>query len=46
MTTRSRTAVERVLAGSEIAELCAETEDDDEWRGLVEDLIRRLSPNA
>ena len=41
--TRARTAVERVLAGSEIAELWAETEDDDEWRGLVEDLIRRLS---
>ncbi|MDF2735197.1 MAG: hypothetical protein K0S97_1820 [Chloroflexota bacterium] len=40
---RARTAVERVLAGSEIAELWAETEDDDEWRGLVEDLIRRLS---
>ena len=32
--------------GSEIAELWAETEDDDEWRGLVEDLIRRLSPDA
>jgi len=43
---RARTAVERVLAGSEIAELWAETEDDDEWRGLVEDLIRRLSADA
>ena len=43
---RARTAVERVLAGSEVAELWAETEDDDEWRGLVEDLIRRLSADA
>jgi len=43
---RARTAVERVLAGSEIAELWGETEDDDEWRGLVEDLIRRLSADA
>lgn len=41
--TRARTAVERVLAGSEVAELWAETDDDDEWRGLVEDLIRRLT---
>ena len=43
---RARTAVERVLAGSEVAELWAETDDEDEWRGLVEDLIRRLSPDA
>ncbi len=43
---RARSAVERVLAGSEIAELWGETEDDDEWRGRVEDLVRRLSPNA
>ena len=40
---RARTAVERVLAGSEVAELWAETDDDDEWRALVEDLIRRLT---
>jgi hypothetical protein len=40
---RARTAVERVLAGSEVAELWGETDDDDEWRGLVQDLIRRLT---
>jgi hypothetical protein len=40
---RARTAVERALAGSEIAELWGETDDEDEWRGLVQDLIRRLS---
>src|SRR5687768_18088786 len=34
---RARTAVQRVLAGSEVAELWAETDDADEWRGLVED---------
>ena len=41
--TRARTAVERVLAGSEIAELWGESDDEDEWRGLVQDLIQRLS---
>ena len=45
-TARARTAVERVLSASELAERWAETEDDKEWRGLVEDLIRRLSPVA
>ena len=40
---RARSAVERVLAGSEVAELWAETDDEDEWRGLVQDLIRRLT---
>ena len=40
---RARSAVERVLAGSEVAELWGETDDEDEWRGLVQDLIRRLS---
>ena len=40
---RARSAAERVLAGSEIAELWAETDDEDEWRGLVQDLIRRLT---
>ena len=40
---RARTAVERVVAGSEIAELWGESEDEDEWRGMVQDLIRRLS---
>lgn len=42
-TARARTAVERVLAGSEVTELWGESEDEDEWRGLVQDLIRRLS---
>ena len=41
--TRARTAIERVLAGSEVAELWGETDDEDEWRGLVLDLIQRLS---
>jgi len=40
---RARSAVERVLAGSEVAELWGEMDDEDEWRGLVQDLIRRLS---
>jgi hypothetical protein len=40
---RARTAVERVLAGSEVQELWGETDDEDEWRGLVLDLIQRLS---
>ena len=42
-TARARTAVERVLNASELAELWAETDDADEWRGLVEDLIKRLT---
>ena len=42
-TARARTAVERVLNASELAELWAETDDADEWRGLVEDLIQRLT---
>ena len=45
-TARARTAVERVLNASELAELWAETDDADEWRGLVEDLITRLTPEA
>jgi hypothetical protein len=40
---RARAAVERVLAGSEVADLWAETDDGAEWRGLVGDLIQRLS---
>ena len=40
---RAKTAVERVLAGSEVQELWGETDDEDEWRGLVLDLIQRLS---
>lgn len=42
-TARARTAVERVLNASELSELWAETDDADEWRGLVEDLIKRLT---
>ena len=41
-TARARTAVERVLNASELAELWAETDEAEEWRGLVEDLITRL----
>ena len=40
---RARTAVERVLNASELAELWEETDDADTWRGLVEDLIERLT---
>ena len=43
---RARTAVERVLDASELAELWAETDDADEWRGLVEDLLQRLAAAA
>ena len=43
---RARTAVERVLDASELAELWAETDDADEWRGLVEDLLQRLAAEA
>jgi hypothetical protein len=42
-TARARTAVERVLNASELAELWEETDDADTWRGLVEDLIERLT---
>lgn len=45
-TARARTAVERVLNNSELAELWAETDDADTWRGLVEDLISRLALEA
>ncbi len=45
-TARARTAVERVLNASELSELWAETDDADEWRGLVEDLIARLTPEV
>jgi len=45
-TARARTAVERVLNASELAELWAEADNGDEWRGLVQDLITRLTPEA
>jgi hypothetical protein len=40
---RARAAVERVLASSEVAELWAETDDADEWRRGVEDIMGRLA---
>ena len=40
---RARAAVERVLASSEVAELWAETDDAEEWRRGVEDIIGRLA---
>lgn len=40
---RARTAVERVLNASELAELWAETDNDGEWRALIQDLIGRLT---
>ena len=43
---RARTAVERVLNASELAELWAEADNGDEWRGFVQDLISRLTPEA
>jgi len=40
----ARAAVERVLASeSELAELWAQSDSDDEWRGVVTDLRRRLA---
>ena len=39
--TRARTAAERVLASSEVADLWAES-DDEAWRASVLDLVRRL----
>src|SRR5215203_1270044 len=41
--TQAQAAAERVLAGSEVADLWAETDSNGEWRGLVEDLIQRLA---
>ena len=41
-TARARTAVERVLNASELAELWAEADNGDEWRGLVQDLIAEI----
>ena len=40
---RAQEAAERVLASSEVADLWAETDSNAEWRGLVDDLIRRLA---
>jgi hypothetical protein len=40
---RARAATERVLAGSELAELWGESDDGPEWRRSIDDLVRRLS---
>jgi hypothetical protein len=40
---RARSAAERVLASSEVADLWLETDDADEWRRGVEDIIGRLA---
>jgi hypothetical protein len=40
---RARAAAERVLAGSEVADLWRETADDAAWQRTVDDLIDRLS---
>ena len=40
---RAQEAAERVLESSEVADLWAETDSNAEWRGLVDDLIRRLA---
>ncbi len=40
---RARTAIERVLEASEVADLWAESDDDAEWRASVGDLIGRLT---
>lgn len=40
---RARTAAERVLEASEIAELWGESDDDAVWRAAVQDLITRLA---
>ena len=41
--TRARAAAERVLAGSEVADLWRESGDDAAWRATVADLIERLA---
>ena len=40
---RARSAAERVLSGSELADLWGESGDAAEWRASVHDLIRRLA---
>jgi hypothetical protein len=40
---RARAAVERVLVSSEVADLWAESDDNDVWRASVQDLLRRLA---
>ena len=43
---RARDAAARVLAGSEVADLWGETDEDGEWRAVVDDLIGRLADGA
>jgi len=40
---RARIAAERILADSEVADLWAETDENEEWRATVDDLISRLA---
>lgn len=40
---RARAAAERVLAGSELAELWGESDEGADWRRSIDDLVRRLS---
>ena len=40
---RAQAAAERVLAGSEVAELWDESGEGPEWRRSIDDLVRRLS---
>ena len=40
---RAQAAAERVLAGSELAELWDESGEGPEWRRSIDDLVRRLS---
>ena len=40
---RARIVAERVLADSEVAELWAETDENEDWRATVDDLISRLA---
>jgi hypothetical protein len=40
---RARAVAERVLTRSEVGDLWAETGDEAEWRGSVDDLISRLA---
>jgi len=43
---RARDAAARVLAGSEVADLWGETDEDGEWRAVVDNLIGRLADGA
>ena len=40
---RARIVAERILADSEVADLWAETDENEEWRATVDDMISRLA---